>query len=109
VRRMLRPVEVSEETLAVEEIKEVGPGGSFLGTELTAARFREEVWQPRVWEREALRGRAAGDGKRERERVKERVREVIAGTPEERGLSEECEQELRGIIARAVAADAVRS
>ncbi len=104
VMRMLRPVEVSEEACAVDDIKEVGAGGDFLGSELTAARFREEVWEPRIWEPGARRARGRG----ERERVRERMREVAAEQGEERGLTEECEGDLREIISRAVAVEAAR-
>ena len=44
VRRAVRcPIEVSPETLAVEVIHKVGPGGNFLNEMHTAAHFRDEL------------------------------------------------------------------
>ena len=44
VRRAIRtPIEVNAETLAVELVDQIGPGGNFLGAEHTAGRFRDEL------------------------------------------------------------------
>ncbi len=47
VKFLLRGVNCSPEHLAVEAIRRVGPGGSFLGDEHTARHFRES-WQPEL-------------------------------------------------------------
>lgn len=109
VRHMLRPVEVSDETCAVEDIVAVGPGGNFVGSDLTAKRFRAELWEPQVWDRESLQEWLAHGARDERRRVKDRIREVLAGPAPESGLSEDCERDVRAIIARAIAADAATS
>jgi len=106
VRQFLRPVEVNEETLAVAEIAEVGPGGLFLGTDLTARRFRTEVWQPEFWAGGSTQMWQAAGAVSDRTRAKQRIREILSEPPAENGLSEDCEQELRAIIRRAVAARA---
>ncbi len=51
VRRMLQGFEVSEETLAVDAIKEVGPHGTFLQHEHTIAHFRDELFPSRMLDR----------------------------------------------------------
>jgi trimethylamine--corrinoid protein Co-methyltransferase len=109
VRHMLRPVEVSDETCAVEDIVSVGPGGNFVGSDLTANRFRAELWEPAVWDRESLQEWLARGGSDERRRVKDRIREVLASPAPESRLSDDCERDVRAIIARAVAADAATS
>lgn len=43
VRRMLRGIEISPETLALDVIKEVGIGGNYLGTPHTASHFRQAM------------------------------------------------------------------
>jgi len=43
-RAMLRGIEVNDETLAVDVVREVGPGGNFLGAEHTARHFRDELF-----------------------------------------------------------------
>lgn len=44
VRRAVRPIEVTDETLALGPIADVGPGGTFLDHDHTAAHFREELF-----------------------------------------------------------------
>jgi len=67
-RRAVEPFEVSDETIAFDTIRSVGPGGLFLAEPHTLAHFRE-LWLPRMlsWERrnvwetagsKTLRGRA---------------------------------------------------
>jgi trimethylamine--corrinoid protein Co-methyltransferase len=56
VLRMVRGVEVSTETLAIDVIKEAGPAGNFLVNEHTAEHFRDEFFIPSVsdrWGRDA--------------------------------------------------------
>jgi trimethylamine--corrinoid protein Co-methyltransferase len=52
LRRLHRPVEISEATLAAEAIAAAGPGGSFLGQKDTARRIRAgEHYHPSVSDR----------------------------------------------------------
>ncbi len=108
MQHMLRTVEVSPEACAVDDIKSVGPGGNFVGSDLTAKRFREELWEPRVWDRQGLQDWRTGGAVSERESARERVRSILAAAAPEPGLSEECERDLRATIARAVAAEAAK-
>jgi trimethylamine--corrinoid protein Co-methyltransferase len=50
VRRLMAGVEISRETLALDVLHEVGPGGDFLGSDHTARHFRE-VWYPNILDR----------------------------------------------------------
>jgi trimethylamine--corrinoid protein Co-methyltransferase len=52
VRRLLRGIEITPETLALDVIHEVGPGGNFLESPHTARHYRE-VWYPRLFDRRA--------------------------------------------------------
>lgn len=47
IRKALEPIDVSEEALAYEAIKEEGIGGSFLSSEHTLENFREYTWESR--------------------------------------------------------------
>ena len=74
VRRFMEGVEISDETLALDVIDEVGPGGHFLGEPHTAWHCREN-WYPTLFDR---RNRAGweengrlGLGDRARARVQE--------------------------------------
>ncbi len=43
VRRIVRPMEVTDDTLAADLVRAVGPGGNFLNEMHTAAYFRDEM------------------------------------------------------------------
>ena len=51
-KRFLKGIEVEEEHLAEEVIREVGPGGNYLAEEHTMEFFRDEVWFARLANRE---------------------------------------------------------
>jgi trimethylamine--corrinoid protein Co-methyltransferase len=50
--RFLNGLEISDETLALEEIAEVGPGGHHFGTAYTMARFEDAFYRPTVSDRQ---------------------------------------------------------
>ena len=45
-QHFLQDVEISDETLALDMIAEVGPGGHHLGTPHTQARYKTEFYSP---------------------------------------------------------------
>jgi len=51
IESFMRGVEVSEDTLALDIIKEAGPDGDYLATEHTRNHFRD-IWYPNLFERE---------------------------------------------------------
>ncbi len=48
IAEVLRPIEVSDETIGLEAIREVGPGGHFFGSPHTLARYETAFYQPLV-------------------------------------------------------------
>jgi trimethylamine--corrinoid protein Co-methyltransferase len=50
-KRMMRGIEVNDDTLAVDIIHRVGPGGHFLGEEHTLEFFKKEFWFPTLMDR----------------------------------------------------------
>lgn len=48
IATFLDPLEVTEETLALEAVRDVGPGGHFFGTAHTQARYREAFYVPLI-------------------------------------------------------------
>jgi trimethylamine--corrinoid protein Co-methyltransferase len=48
VKEFLKPVEVTDETLGLEAIRDVGPGGHFFGTPHTLERFTDAFYAPMV-------------------------------------------------------------
>jgi trimethylamine--corrinoid protein Co-methyltransferase len=51
IRRMAAKLVVDEDTLAMETMKAVGPGGNFLSQDHTFQHFRRELWMPKLLER----------------------------------------------------------
>jgi len=51
ITRMARELKVDEESLALEAIKSVGPGGTFLSHPHPFDSFRQELWMPSLLER----------------------------------------------------------
>jgi trimethylamine--corrinoid protein Co-methyltransferase len=76
LRRYLRKLDISEETLALDLIHEVGPDGHFLETEHTLRHVRED-WLPTVSDRFAYHRWAAEGATTLQQRANQAVREVI--------------------------------
>lgn len=51
IRRMARELRVDKDSLSLETIKDVGPGGTFLSHPHTYDNFRQELWIPKLMER----------------------------------------------------------
>jgi trimethylamine--corrinoid protein Co-methyltransferase len=54
-RRVCEGYELSDRTLAVDAIEEVGPGGHFLEHETTLSHYREATWEPGLFIHTSLR------------------------------------------------------
>jgi trimethylamine--corrinoid protein Co-methyltransferase len=48
VMRAYRGLEVNNDNLAVDVIREVGPGGIFLGRKHTLKHYKTEIWLPEI-------------------------------------------------------------
>jgi len=75
--RAIRGIEVNDETLALEAIKEIGPGGNFLTHPNTLKHMRTELFEPQLADRQ-LRDRWEEAGAKDtRERARERARDIL--------------------------------
>lgn len=54
IKRIMRGITVSPETLAEEVICEVGPGGQYLTHEHTLKHFKTEFWVPELMSRDNI-------------------------------------------------------
>jgi trimethylamine--corrinoid protein Co-methyltransferase len=54
VKRVLDGITITDETLALDVIREVGPGGSFLTHDHTARLFRQELYFPTLFKRQTI-------------------------------------------------------
>jgi trimethylamine--corrinoid protein Co-methyltransferase len=81
VRGLLRGVALDDESLAIEAIREVGPGGDYLTAPHTRRHMRE-LWQARYLDRRP-HGQWAADPEAMRRAARERARTLLAEhTPE---------------------------
>ncbi|GBC86981.1 hypothetical protein HRbin12_00981 [bacterium HR12] len=97
-RRLVRPLEVSEETIALDVIRAVGPGNVFLGEAHTLKHFRE-LWSPRVLSWEGRQPWEEAGSKTLRERARERVFHVWE-THRPEPLAEDVVEAMRAVIER---------
>lgn len=51
LQRLVRPMNFDDETLAYDNMEEVGHGGSFLDSDHTLENYQDELWTPTVMER----------------------------------------------------------
>jgi trimethylamine--corrinoid protein Co-methyltransferase len=76
VRAIMRGVEVSDETLALDVIDGVGAGGSFLGETHTVRHFRQN-WFPRLMSRGNFEQWTGAGGLSLGDRANRRVRQIL--------------------------------
>jgi len=100
VERVARGFEVSDETLAVEIVEQVGPGGTFIDSEHTAKHFRRELWFPRLLDRNFYDAWAEMGKPDMAKRCRERRDELLASHRPE-PVSDELSAELDRIVAAA--------
>jgi trimethylamine--corrinoid protein Co-methyltransferase len=98
ILRLARGIEVSEETLALELIKDVGWQGHYLAQLHTAEHYRREHFLPRLLRRDAREAWEAKGSKTALELARERVREILA-THKRRQLERAIERELLQYLA----------
>lgn len=99
-KHILRGITVTPETLAVEVIERVGPGGLFLTQEHTRQHFKAELWFPTLIDRQMRRGWEAGGKKTMADRVRAKVKDILEHH-QPLPISVEVEAKLREIVARA--------
>jgi len=100
VERLMRGVTVNDEKLAVELVAELGPGGTFIDQMHTVEHMREELWQPRIldrnyWDTWENAGRTDA-----RQRARE-YREELMDAYEPCGLPDDVEKEVAKVLAAA--------
>jgi trimethylamine:corrinoid methyltransferase-like protein len=92
-------IEVNEETLALDVIDDVGPGGNFLTHDHTLNNFRKEHWHSKLMDRRRYDAWIDDGGKTYQERAAEKAREILENHKPQ-PLPEKIRTELREIIGR---------
>ena len=77
VKRIRRGIEVNPDTLALDVIKEVGPGGHFLDKDHTFDHFRTEFYQPQLSNRDDFVAWQASGSPRSMETANKKYKEIL--------------------------------
>ena len=77
VRAFAAPIDISDESLALDLIDQVGPDGQFLDTDHTRRHYRER-WSPKLFERGNYERWVARGSKTLGERAAERAEKILA-------------------------------
>jgi len=99
--RFAQGFEVNDETLAVDVINKVGPGGIFLGEKHTLKHFRER-WMSRLSDIDSFETWEKKGSKSIDKVAREKVKEILA-THKPEPIPENVEKEISGILKRAEA------
>ena len=97
VKRMKRGFEVNPETMALDVVKRVGPGGNFMAEEHTVNYMRAELYQPTLSDRLGREKWDEEGGRDARERARELARNFIENH-EPRGLTTDQERDILNSI-----------
>jgi trimethylamine--corrinoid protein Co-methyltransferase len=96
---MMKGIQVMDETLMLDEIDRVGPGGHFLDTDQTLARFRD-FWYPGLLDRRRRAEWLAGGATTLGQRLNTKVKEII-GQHQPKPLEPEAKRQVQEILAQA--------
>jgi trimethylamine--corrinoid protein Co-methyltransferase len=77
VKHIMRGIEVNEETLAVDVIDRVGPGGHFLADDHTYNHYRREFWFPNLMDRQRWSDWESAGKSTLGDRVQARLEEIL--------------------------------
>ncbi|MCL5073043.1 MAG: trimethylamine methyltransferase family protein [Actinobacteria bacterium] len=77
VKRYISSVKVDKNTLALDVIEKVGPGGNFLMEDHTFANFKNEIFMPQLIDRSVYANWKTNGSKSLEVRVNEKVKEIL--------------------------------
>ena len=78
MRRFMGGISFDAESLALEAIEKVGPGGDFLGSDHALSHYRE-FWQPELFDRRRYADWASDGSNRMRNRLRDKVIAIVDG------------------------------
>ena len=98
-RRIAAGINVNSDTLAFEEIKQVGPKGDFLSLDHTFKHFRTEHFIPTVLNREKYDMWEAAGGRTAEEKSQDVISDILNNHEQEEPLPDEAVRELEAFLA----------
>jgi trimethylamine--corrinoid protein Co-methyltransferase len=100
VKRIIRGFDLSREKMALDVIRQVGPGGHYLAQQHTKTHFLEEFWQPLHVNRDSPDPWTQKGGLTYEQVVTRKAIEILS-TYQPNPLPEEVQRQLQEIAARA--------
>jgi trimethylamine--corrinoid protein Co-methyltransferase len=97
VQQVAGGIEVSEETLALDVIRRVGPSGTYLAEKHTRAHLGD-IWRPGVWDRTSYDAWLAAGKRGALENAEEKAREILR-THAPEPLADDVRAGLRRLVA----------
>jgi len=98
LKYLARGFEVNDETLALDVVRQVGPGGQFLDTTHTAEHCREAVWEPHLFAREMFASWSQSGRRIDVDYAREAYHDLAQRAPLPACISEGLERKLLDII-----------
>ena len=77
-RRILRGIEVSNDTLMLDVIDRIGPGGEFMSLTETAKRCRIEIWNPTLMDRQPYENWQAAGAQTMNDRIRAKLTKILS-------------------------------
>ncbi len=77
-KRILRGIEISDDTLMLDLIDQIGPGGEFMSAPETAKRCRAEIWNPTLMDRQPYDNWLAAGAQTMSERIHTKLKKILA-------------------------------
>ena len=99
-KRIMAGLEVSAETLALEVIDRVGPGGNFLAQKHTVKHFRRETWFPELFRKDRYDSWFAEGGPTCEKTAYEKARHIL-DTHKPNPVSDSVMEDLKKMLAEA--------
>ena len=98
--RVVRGIEVSDELIGLDVIKQVGIGGNYLDSDHTVRYLRSHIWQPKITVRDRYETWQATGGKDMRQLANERARHILE-THHPKPLTDDQEAEIDAVAKEA--------
>ena len=96
-RKIAGGIEVNDETLALDVVDAVGPGGNYLMEEHTLKYFKKETWYPALFERKIYEKWEAEGQKTLNQRANARVIDILESHQTE-SLAKDVQSKIKKII-----------
>jgi trimethylamine--corrinoid protein Co-methyltransferase len=99
-RRLTRGITVNDQTLSLDLIDRIGPGGDFMSAAQTKESLRAETYSPDLIDRQTYDAWKANGAKTLQQRANEKTRSIIENYEPEQ-LPKDVKQKIRAIVERA--------